>query len=107
MARLVSKVGAGVRRARHWLAHACTPSTEAWKASTWALGGLWLFLLGSLLVHDVLPQFTLGKALALLVIAGALAIAALGVLLLARVLMLLRPGYRVALALALPLLTLL
>ena len=90
------------KSAWRWIVRVCTPSAAGWTGATWALVAFWGFLLASLLVHDVLPQFSIGKLAGLAAIAAALALAALGGLLVLRILALLTPGYRLALALAAP-----
>lgn len=85
-----------------WVVRVCTPSDIAWKAAGWGLIGFWGFIVGSLLLHDVVPDFAPGKLAGLAASTGALALVGLGALLVLRFLNLLRPGYRLGLAFALP-----
>ena len=91
-----------VRSAGRWIVRFCTPSAAGWAGATWALVGFWAFLLASLLAHDVLPQFSISKLAGLATITAALVLEAAGFLLVLRILTLLKPRYRLALALAAP-----
>ncbi len=89
--------------AARWLARALTPSDAAWSGATWGLVGFWVFIALSFLLHDVLPDFAVGKVAGLAAILGALGAAGLGALFALRMLNLLPSSYRLGLALALPL----
>lgn len=98
----MTRIGLWARSVWRWIVRALTPSEAAWTGGSWALAGFWVFLFGSLLAHDVLPQFSVSKLIGLATIAAALALAAAGILLAVRILILLKPRYRAALALATP-----
>jgi uncharacterized membrane protein len=91
-----------IEAARRWIVRACTPSDAGWAGAAWGLIGLWLVFILSFVLHDVLPDFAIGKAAGLMAMLGALAFAGLGALLTLRLLNLLRPGYRLGLALTVP-----
>jgi dienelactone hydrolase len=91
-----------IEAARRWIVRACTPSDAGWAGAAWGLIGLWLMFILSFVLHDVLPDFAIGKAAGLMAMLGALAFAGLGALLTLRLLNLLRPGYRLGLALTVP-----
>jgi dienelactone hydrolase len=99
----MKRILARLKPAWRWIARVCTPSDAAWTGATWGLIGFWVFIVLSFLLHDVLPDFAVGKVAGLAAMVGALVLAGLGALLALMVLNLLRPGYRLALALALPL----
>lgn len=98
----MNRLSGWARAARRWTVRAITPSPAGWAGATWALVAFWGLLFVSLLAQDVLPQFSVGKLAGLVVMLGALVLAGLGGLLVLRLFTLLRPGYRAALALALP-----
>jgi dienelactone hydrolase len=99
----MKRVLARLKPAWRWVVRALTPSDAAWSGAAWGLIGFWAFIFLSFLLHDVVPDFAVGKLAGLAAMLGALVLAGLGALLALRVLNLLRPGYRLGLALALPL----
>lgn len=98
----MNRIATWARSACRWIGQACTPSDTAWTAAGWGLIGFWAFIVGSLLLHDVVPDFAPGKLAGLVASMGALVLLGLGVLLALRGLNLLRPRYRLGLAFALP-----
>jgi hypothetical protein len=102
MKRIVARAVAGLKQAGGWIARVCMPSDAAWAGATWALVAFWGVLIVSFLLHDVLPRFSIAKLAGLIGFFGLLAVIGLGAVLLVRLLSLLRPRYRLALALALP-----
>jgi dienelactone hydrolase len=102
MKRIVARAKAGFKQAGRWIARVCTPSDAAWSAGTWALLGIWVFLILSFLAQYVAPHPGLGNFLGVMATFGLFALIGLGVVLLATLIARLRLRYRVALALALP-----
>ena len=98
----MTRIVVWARSAGRWIARVCTPTEAGWAGATWALIAFWGFLLLSILAHDVLPRFSISKLAGLATITAALVLAAAGILLVLRILALLKPGYRLALALAAP-----
>ncbi len=99
----MKRIMARLKPAWRWIMRVCTPSDAAWGAAAWGLIGCWVFIFLSFLLHDVVPDFAVGKVAGLVAMLGALVLAGLGALLVLRVLNLLRPSFRLGLALALPL----
>ena len=98
----MNRIATWARSAGQWIRRAVTPSEAGWAGATWALVAFWGFLFVSFLLHDVVPQFSVGKLAGLIAMLGSLVLAGLGGLLVFRLLAMLRPGYRAALALAVP-----
>ena len=52
---------ARLKPAWRWIVRVCTPSDAAWGAAAWGLIGCWVFIFLSFLLHDVMPDFAVGK----------------------------------------------
>ena len=72
---------ARLKPAWRWIARVCTPSDAAWNGAAWGLIGFWVFIVLSFLLHDVVPDFAVGKVAGLAAMLGALVLAGLGALL--------------------------
>jgi hypothetical protein len=85
-----------------WLRQAFSPSDSAWTAASYALLTLWGLLLGSFIFSDGTPGFTWESILGVATFFGLMASASVALLLTGWLLGALKLGYRAALLLCLP-----
>ncbi len=57
----MKRIMARLKPAWRWIMRVCTPSDAAWGAAAWGLIGCWVFIFLSFLLHDVVPDFAVGK----------------------------------------------